>query len=81
MVTVQQQEHDEIHNRISKAGIKIILPIFKDLIEIGNADGSFYCLYPEETAKYGWQSIDSKMSDEERMEKLKYFYKRMLGIQ
>lgn len=81
--TIHQQENEEIHKRIGSAGIQMILPLFKELIETGNADGSFNCSYPEETAKfclYGWQSIDSSMSDEERVEKLKYFYKRILGI-
>lgn len=81
--TIHQQENEEIHKRIGSAGIQMILPLFKELIETGNADGSFNCSYPEETAKfclYGWQSIDSNMSDEERLEKLKYFYKRILGM-
>lgn len=81
--TIHLQENEEIHKRIGSAGIRMILPQFKELIERGNADGSFNCAYPEETAKfclYGWQSIDSSMSDEERVEKLKYFYRRILGI-
>lgn len=84
--TVQQSEYNEIQKRISNAGINIVLPVFKDLIEQGIADGSFHCLYPEETARfclYGWASIDSgeKISDKSRVERLKYFFGRVLGIE
>jgi AcrR family transcriptional regulator len=82
---VQRSEHNEIQKRISNAGINIVLPVFRDLIEQGIVEGSFHCSYPEETAKFclfGWVSIDlgEKKSDESRIDRLKYFFCKMLGI-
>lgn len=73
----------ELHNKMSLSGIRLILPYVQKVIIEGNAEGSFHCPYPEETAiflLYGSKAIDFSDDVEGLLKMIKSMCWRLFGI-
>lgn len=91
MFYIHEERNRDIHTRLERKGIPIMLPIVEQIIRLGLEEGIFDCKHPSETAvaflgmlgSVGHLPVDPKdhRAFAERVEVIQYLSEKLLGAE